>query len=172
MFLDVWKRKSIKRNIQKLIDSNSGVQAATRIINVGIIVDFLDYKDLEALKKLASGLGKDIKCEIIYLVSDLKKEDELSRNKFDSTALTWQGKVKNDDVSQFIEKPFDLLISYYRSENLILQYITAKSSALFKAGFPSETFQLNDLAINVNIEDNSAFEKELNKYLKILNRIE
>jgi hypothetical protein len=49
--------------------------------------------------------------------------------------LRWNGKISSVEVNDFINKEFDLLISYYRKDNLLK--VTHSSRALFKVGFSS-----------------------------------
>ena len=63
-----------------------------------------------------------------------------------------------------------MLISYYTSDKLPLIFATATSEAKFKVGILEES-NTNDLVIKTDIKDTSTFEKELVKYLRILNKL-
>lgn len=172
MFLNGWKRKNIKRNIEELVKKNSSSAHKSGISLVGILVDYESFDALEDFKKMVIDLGKGINYNVLCFVNNVKEHDTLHQNKFDPKGISFKGEIKDADLSEFLAKPFDLLISYYQTEDLILQYISAKSTANFKVGFPSENYQINDLIIDVPFKNTEAFTVEMIKYLKILNRID
>jgi hypothetical protein len=74
------------------------------------------------------------------------------------------------EVNDFINKEFDLLISYYNIEKTILLKVTHSSRALFKVGFSSIDKRLNHFMIQTDGSDFKLFISELFKYLKILKK--
>ena len=171
MFLDGWKRKSIKRNIQKLIDNSAGSSVSSKIHSVGILIDISAFNDAEQIMNIIKELGIDIDVEVLSYKN--KKENLPDQDEFFyDDVIGYNGKIKSETVTNFVLKPFDLLLSYYNAENLVLQFVTARSGARFKVGFPLQKYQLNDLTIHVDLENTTAFKTELKKYLKILNRID
>ncbi len=168
MFLNVWKRKSIKRNLESLLDDLSSIEPTTDIKLVGILVEYPAFKDFEKLRKMTTNLGPRVNCKILCYVSKLRNAKDLHEDKFDSSGFTWKGKVTDGDIIEFTDKPFDLLISYYKTDNLFLHYVTALAKTGFRVGFPLEESRLNNLSIIVDMDNVDAFEVELKKYLKIL----
>jgi predicted metalloenzyme YecM len=79
--------------------------------------------------------------------------------------------LKNLDVQTFVDKEFDLLISYYKLQHLELNVITAASKSRFKVGLSDEDTRFYDLIINCEPKDFDIFVIELNKYLTVLNKI-
>jgi hypothetical protein len=86
--------------------------------------------------------------------------------------LDWNGTIGDVVVTEFIQTEFDLLVSYYEIEKVILLLITNRSKAKFKVGFSSIDKRFNHLTITTRIGNYSIFAHELFKYLKILNKIE
>jgi hypothetical protein len=86
--------------------------------------------------------------------------------------LHWNGKIRDINLNEFIQTEFDLLISYYDTEKPLLLLITNNSKSKFKVGFSSNDSILNHLIINTSVKNHDVFFYELNKYLKILNKIE
>ena len=170
MFLNGWKRKSIKRNIEKLVANSAGPSVSSEIITLGVILDNSAFSDLKPIREIVGELGQSLQTEVL-LYENGKNEDVDNEVIIQDDSLGWNGKIVDDNVSNFVAKPFDLLLSYYNTENLVLQFITAHSAARFKAGFHMQKYQLHDLTIDVDIKDTTAFKTELKKYLKILNRI-
>lgn len=171
MFLDAWKRKSIKRRIGQLQREERAVPSDPGISKVGILVDYREFRDTGHLRSLAENLGANINCEILVFCPKKKEAEQLSESCFSADDFNIMGKITGKNILDFLEQPFDLLISYYRSENVLLQLITAQAKAGLKAGFPDDDFHLNDLAIHVPVGEINSFESELKKYLKILNRL-
>ena len=79
--------------------------------------------------------------------------------------------IKLQEVNDFINQKFNLLISYYDVEKAILLKVTHDSKAQFKVGFSSIDKKLNHLMINTNAENHTVFVHELFRYLKILSKI-
>jgi hypothetical protein len=63
------------------------------------------------------------------------------------------------------------LISYYRKNNLELNFATACSKAKFKIGISKSNENLNDFTLEINTNFTDIFAKELRKYLEGLNMI-
>ena len=80
--------------------------------------------------------------------------------------------IKNNiEIDDFVDQPFDLLISYYNPNKLELSLVTALSKANFKIGINSEDSRLHDLIIDVKPSKIDVFKVELIKYLTQLNRL-
>ena len=79
--------------------------------------------------------------------------------------------INNLDLQEFIEMEFDALISYYKKDNIELNYATACSRANFKIGLSNHNQNLNDIIIDINPNFIDIFGKELEKYLIGLNKI-
>ena len=78
---------------------------------------------------------------------------------------------KSSEIEEFIDQPFDLLISYYKPNQLELNLVTASSKANFKIGITNEDSRLHDLTIDIEPSNTDVFKIELIKYLTQLNRL-
>ena len=85
--------------------------------------------------------------------------------------LGWNGSIENGYVAEFTGREYDVLISYYAQDRLLLHLLTAKTKARIKVGFGAVDAKFNDLIMNMPISDFTSFKQELKKYLKILNEI-
>ena len=85
--------------------------------------------------------------------------------------LSFKGNLENENVTNFTNQEFDMLISYYDTEKAPLMITTFKSKANFKVGFSTIDKRLNHFMISTNAENYKVFVSELFKYLKILNKI-
>ena len=65
----------------------------------------------------------------------------------------WLGHCKNVEVNEFVNIPFDLLISYYKPNSYELNIVTAMSKANFKIGLSSQDKRLHDFIIEIDPEN-------------------
>jgi hypothetical protein len=68
------------------------------------------------------------------LFTRIRLENHALQNTFSPKHLNWNAEI-NNTVNYFIDKEFDLLISYYDIEKAILLIVTNNSKARFKVGF-------------------------------------
>ena len=83
----------------------------------------------------------------------------------------WKGKINNIDLQSFLDEDYDVLISYYKTNNVLLNLITATSKANLKVGLTRTDERLYDLIIDVSSEKFDTFKIEFKKYLNILNKL-
>lgn len=171
MILKGLKEKSNKNYIDKCIKNRVTISNNNKIKTVGVIVDDSEFLDLNRINKLQDVLEvKTENFEIIALTNPKSKTESIYQNTFSRKDLGWKGNVKTETLKSFLNKKNDLLISYYTSDKLPLIFATAISEAKFKVGILEES-NTNDLVIKTDIKDTATFEKELVKYLRILNKL-
>ena len=172
MFLNYIKELSVKKTVKNsLLTVKNSIDSGT-ITSIGLLIDESYFAEINLLvNELSSNgiLANNI--EVIVYRDRLKKNKNISQATFSSKDLNWNGKIDNAAVNDFVNKEFDLLISYYDVEKAILLVLTNESKARFKVGFSSIDKRLNDLMINTNAENYKVFTHELFRYLKILNKI-
>jgi len=173
MFLDIWREKRIKSNLEAAAQGYAGASHASYIKRVGLLIDTTEDVDVEDLSDAVGNLQQHARLNVICYVKQVNKMGSQAYGAFDRRALNWQGELKNAQTDFFLNQQYDLLISYYAKALPVLQFITAKTKAHFKVGFPeSNTYRLNDLTIATKPENSAIFCTELKNYLKILKRIE
>lgn len=172
MFLNYIKELSVKKTVKNsLLTVKNSIDSGT-ITSIGLLIDESYFAEINLLvNELSSNgiLANNI--EVIVYRDRLKKNKNISQATFSSKDLNWNGTIDNAAVNDFVNKEFDLLISYYDVEKAILLVLTNESKARFKVGFSSIDKRLNDLMINTNAENYKVFTHELFRYLKILNKI-
>ena len=172
MFLNYIKELSVKKTVKNsLLTVKNSIDSGT-ITSIGLLIDESYFAEINLLvNELSSNgiLANNI--EVIVYRDRLKKNKNISQATFSSKDLNWNGTIDNAAVNDFVNKEFDLLISYYDVEKAILLVLTNESKARFKVGFSSIDKRLNDLMINTNVENYKVFTHELFRYLKILNKI-
>lgn len=172
MFLNYIKEFSVKKILKNSLHKINSNTVSGIIKTVGVVIDQRHFSETKAFinELIANGILEE-NIEVIVHREATKKSINNVRPTFSSKHLKWNAEIDNPDVNAFINKEFDLLISYYDVEKAILLIVTHNSKARFKAGFSAIDKRLNNLMINTNAENYKVFTHELFRYLKILNKI-
>ncbi len=172
MFLRFIKNFALKKNIKKCLPGSIQLAIPDRIITIGIIIDESYFFDREALvEALSSGGIKKENITTLSFKEKAKPKEILNHLYFTRKDISFAGTFLKEEVTAFINKPFDMLISYYDVEKPALLLATAKSKAKFKVGFSTIDDRFNSFMISTQAEKYTEFASELIKYLKILNKI-
>lgn len=164
---EFWVKRKLKNSIEDLIVS----QNSNKILTIGLLIDENDFLQKENLLNeiVANGILEE-NIELL-ICNKNKKEYNSNYNYFSPDNLDWESNINNKLVSEFVNKEFDVLISYYDFEKAVLLLITHNSKALFKVGFSTIDKRVNNLLIHSKVSDYKIFTSELFRYLKILNKI-
>ncbi|WP_245895548.1 DUF6913 domain-containing protein [Flavobacterium album] len=139
---------------------------------VGIVVDESYFLDKELLISELVNFGIDRNAiKTLSFKERVKPKEIVECCHFTRKDISVTGNFEKADVAEFIDTPFDMLISYYDVEKPPLVLATLKSKAKFKVGFSSVDNRLNHFMISSQAEKYTEFISELFKYLKILNKI-
>ena len=82
-------------------------------------------------------------------------------------SISYSGNLKGKDSLEFISYDYDLLINFFKSNN-VLTLLSSKVNAKFRVGFSSVDSRLNDLIFSEKIKKFKEFDSELIKYLRII----
>lgn len=141
--------------------------------SIGILFNATHQVSFEIVKELVKNLsGKKKSIAVLGYVNSKHLIDHyLYRKGFDfftRSHLNWYYKPKNESVSAFIKKPFDLLLNLSLDNPYPVKYILACSAAKFKAGMYHENQEYLDLMIDIEKEKQnmSIIQHELKKDLK------
>ncbi len=172
MFFDYLKELFVKNLFKKDLNNSNSSSFTGRIETIGLVVDENDFAETDALlAELISSGFREENIEVIALNNKLKSGSKDVKFVFSGKHLNWNKTITDKTLREFIDKQFDLLISYYDTEKAIMLLVTGNSKAKFKVGFSSVDKRLNDLIIGTNLANYRVFVQELNKYLKILNKL-
>jgi hypothetical protein len=172
MFINYIRDFFLKSIYKKKIQNVINVSSSKTIQTVGVLIDESYFFEKEAfVKELINNGILENNIRIISYRDKIKKNELYTNPTFNLKDFNWKSQIKNSDVNHFINEKFDLLISYYDVEKVVLLNITNESKADFKAGFSTIDKKLNHFMINTNAENHTVFTQELFKYLKILNKI-
>ncbi|MCV9929114.1 hypothetical protein OIU83_15725 [Flavobacterium sp. LS1R49] len=167
MFLNYTKVFFVKKSLRKNLDNVKNSSFTTDIQTVGLLLDESYFSEKEAL--LAELVSKGIvekNIRMIVYKDKFNKKETYSYPTFGIEHLNWNGTITEPFLNDFMNEKFDLLISYYDIEKVMLMFVTSNSKAKFKVGFASIDKRLNRLMINTNVRDYKVFVNELFKYLK------
>lgn len=172
MILKGLKEKSIKKNLNSILNNREADFNSNKIESMGIIINADETQDLEAIKTIATALQiRPNKLRIIAFTASKKEVTYSWETCFNPKDFTWNGKINNVELQGFLDTEFDVLISYYSKDVLELKYVTAASKAHFKVGIFQLDKRFNDLIIKTELTNIEAFKAELTKYLKVLNKL-
>ena len=172
MFFKQLKSVSIKKNIALILKQRLRDFKSSKVQSVGIIFDYEAFHDYDFFHDLLKDLGIWKNNTRFIAKIDAKKTHPNSWDSFYSLEdFDWLGKHKNKEIDEFVDQPFDVLISYYKTNTLELNLITALSKANFKIGLNNEDDRLHDFIIEVDPLKTAIFKTELIKYLTTLNRL-
>ena len=171
MALSAIKTKAILNKTDKLLKTkNNSLHISKNIQTAGIIVNEGSDFNFDLLKKLqkeiASGSNN-------FSILTCKKTND-SYNEFrgviiKDTDFSWNGSLKSNEVADFLNKSFDMLIDFTNNTEVYNNFLVAKSKAKFKVGYANEDERLYDLMIVS--QSVPLFIDELIKYLKILRKL-
>ncbi len=90
---------------------------------------------------------------------------------FTKTDLNWRFEPAADQIKNFTDTPFDILIDFEKTPSLPLQFILAESKAAFKVGYFREGEEaLYDMMLYTGDNDTfDAYIGQVNHYLKLIN---
>jgi hypothetical protein len=172
MFFKQFRTLSLQKNITLILKSRIKNFKSGKVNSVGVIFDYNSYFNYDFFLNLFKELGINNNRIRFIAMIDLEKNKPNSWDSFFSLDnFDWLGRSKSYEIEEFVEQPFDLLISYYKTNQLELNLVTARSKANFKIGITNEDVRLHDLTIDVDPVKTDVFKIELIKYLTQLNRL-
>jgi hypothetical protein len=172
MFLNKIKDFCIKKIVNKRLSNVKHINSDSSIKKVGIVFDETYFYEKEKLMEqlIKNGIYSE-NTKFLVFRDRVKKNETFDYKVFTYKNINWNATFDNQDVNDFINEDFDLLISYYDIEKTPLLVVTNRSKAKFKVGFSSIDNRLNHFMIDTNAENYVVFINELFKYLKILNKL-
>ncbi len=169
MILKGLKRNAIKKNMESHLEKRNSSNGISSLKTLAILIDASLPVNILALVKLANELG--VTSENLTVVG-YKEDKEIIDDKdaayYNDKSFAVNGSVKNNALQGFIDKNYDVLISFYTVDKIELNFVAAASKAKLKVGFAEIDHRINDLIIGATMNNTNLFIIELKKYLKIL----
>ncbi|UNY98234.1 hypothetical protein MQE36_14220 [Zhouia spongiae] len=174
MVLNKFKEKSIFKIIKKRLGelAVNVDDKDNKISSMLIIIDFNKTKNFEVFEKLMKKLSvRTESYRIVGFLNKVEKDEQYPFPVYNEKTIKRNGTVKSPELDDVMKRKYDLVISYYEAPKLPLLFMTSMVDAGFRIGIGNKNTSYNNLVIDSGIEDYSSFEKELIKYLSILNKI-
>ncbi len=173
MILKTLKRRFLKSSVERTQKERLPIHEGRSFKTVGIVVNSLETNSLEGFETLADSLQileKDLK--IIYHTEAVKNRTDLGQNSFTSKDFSWNGTLSNPSLSEFLDREYDVLIGYSSQKNMFMDFVVARAKATLKVGLDGGNTNLYDLIFKIKSSEYPLFEKELVKYLQIINAVD
>ena len=173
MFLNQLKDFSTKKIVKSQLSDKGVAPSESKIRTVGVLFDETYVVRHQALidALVAGGIHRE-DIDVLVFRDQIRKNETFDFPVFSPRDFSWTATITKPEVVSFINKPFDLLISYYDIEKAPLLLVSHLSKAGFKAGFASTDKRVHHFMINTAAENSGLFADELFKYLRILNKLE
>lgn len=172
MFLKLIKDFLIKKSVKKSLINYKPFVTEDKIQTVGLLIDETYFtKESELISEIISNGIHHGNIKVLIFKDRIKKKEVFENPHFSRKDITLVGEFKKQEVNNFIDTPFDMLISYYDIEKPPLMWLTIQSKAKFKVGFSTIDKRINAFMVGTIAEKHEEFVSELFKYLKILNKI-
>lgn len=172
MILKAFKEKSNQKYVNKLLNTRVPAVNSNKVKTVAVLLSASEFHEFEVFRVYFKALGlSSPKHKIIAFTLDDKLEHNKWNTHYSPKDFGWKGKIKDRDLQNFIDEPYDVLICYYKNELSQLKQITAASNANLKVGISKKDERLYDLIIDVSLKEINVFKQELKKYLNILNKL-
>lgn len=170
MFLNIIKYKSLKKAVNKAVQTSLSQVDFGDVRTVGFVLDKKDFSSIHLLENelVKKGIKKS---DIFFLIYSREKGIDTDREVFMRDGdFTTSGDLKNEKIQLFINRPFDLLINYYDVESLVLLWASSHSVAKFKVGFSSIKTHVNNFSISLTTDKFKEFIDELFRYLQLFKK--
>ncbi|MEZ4796451.1 MAG: hypothetical protein R2785_04715 [Flavobacteriaceae bacterium] len=172
MFFKRFKKKSNQKYINNILNNRKTSVDDRPIKYVGVIFNHDEFKNYDQIRGLFKSIGiNENRVKFLTFITDEKSRPNSWDAYFYPENFGWNGKIEGADLVDFVNEPFDVLISYYQNEELELNLATTLSKANFKIGITNKDERLYDFIINIKPNQINVFKNELIKYLKVFNKI-
>jgi hypothetical protein len=172
MFYKTIKDFLVKKYIKKRLSKGLAEVNNDPIKTIGLLIDSTHFSQFDKLinefKKYSNG---QFKINLLVYRKKSKKNEIIEYPFYSKSNIGIAGKINKGEIENFIDFPFDLLISYYDYSNPNLELVSALSKAKFKVGFESANQSINHFFVKTYVDEYEDFTKVLFDYLKILKKI-
>tara|TARA_R110001583_G_scaffold412_7_gene3919 strand:- start:23835 stop:24356 length:522 start_codon:yes stop_codon:yes gene_type:complete len=173
MIFTGFKRKSNQIYFNKKIADflkKSIVASSEKIKHILVLVDDISEKDSIHKNLMALFNFNENNIDLVVFQQKTNK-NQILEGLISPKDFGWYGKIKSDKLKTILTKKYDLLINYSKVDDLYSNLLLLQCKAGFKAGFAHLDGRFYDLTIDCEASDLAVFNKELKKYLTILNKI-
>jgi hypothetical protein len=169
-FIDNLKEKMYQRQVKRLAGSKKHTSCNFRDAkSIGIIFNAGNEKERDIVLEYKKRLERDHRKKVRLL--GFKDVKELTAQEiypcFCNKDIGWNQAPKREDILDFIEEPFDLLLALHMEDCPPLEFIAATSAAKFRIGhYREEKADYYDLLLYGKGKTLRAFISQTESYLE------
>ncbi len=166
------KKRALKKHMERNLKKRDLSLVNAKLNTLGFLVDEAVVQDFDALYDFSGALGllpKDVK--VFSFLEVKKKIPSLRQNQINNKDFNWKGDIHNAAAIEFLETSFDVLVGVYNGSHEFLDLMVSESKAKFKVGCLDCDARLFDLVLQVPANNIRTLERELKKYVTVLNKI-
>ncbi len=143
----------------------------SKIKTVAILNNPESKLDIKKLKLLENKLGLDSENFKIFTIKNKKDNfNELRGLVADSLDINLFGAIKNQQIKEFLNEKYDLLIDFTGLKKDLEKYFSLKINAGFRVGYTNDD-NIYDLMLDVKYGNIDTFIKEMTFYLELMRLI-
>jgi hypothetical protein len=172
MFLILIKKLIAKKRLINFKQSHvNHVVNTEKISTIGILNSNQNQDSNQILwKELTEMFSKEVKIQVMTYYEN-PKEILNNESSFSNKSFNILCHITDENLNQFVKQSFDLLVNFYQKENVFLALTSQKSQAKFQVGLTTENLNFNDLVVETSVNQPKELVVELQKYLKLMNKI-
>lgn len=172
MFLRIIKETFLKKIVNKRLNTYKLEDDAGKIKTIALLINATSFDKKDALiAEINKYVSTQTAIEVLLFKDKKNKKESIEEPFYTVQDISINGNVKKASVQEFLNKPFDMLISYYDEPKPSLDLIAKKSKAKFKVGFADVDNRINHFMIDTTTDEYKLFVSELFKYLHVLKKI-
>lgn len=119
--------------------------------NIGILFDATEINQRNKVLKYAEQFRKQgKKVRLLGFVGEQAELEGLAFSAYNNKGINWASIPKSEEVLEFIQQPFELLLNIETVPNQYSEYIAALSKAQLRVGPSTENTDCYDLMIGLN----------------------
>ncbi|MFS4417144.1 DUF6913 domain-containing protein [Maribacter sp. 2307ULW6-5] len=170
---DKFKRRSGAKSLAGLLERDvPSLDRPPGIRSLGCIVNLDTFEKADVFYELLEEFS--LRPNAVKIIGYKKLHDKNSPYAlpvFSDKDLGWNGRIENSYALEFLNREYDVIINYYKEDNLLLNLMSIQSKARIKVGFVQVGKAYNDIMLQTPYDDFKLFKSELKKYLGILKEI-
>ncbi|GAB1309564.1 hypothetical protein KH5_22470 [Urechidicola sp. KH5] len=163
------KHKSIQKKIVKKFETLQNNSDLKIDKNSKVLLILEDKSDVPLRELLNQKFSWPLKRISTLLFNDSNQVDSNTELTFSLEHIGLFGNIKSEELKKEIDQDFDLVINLLSNDVALL--LTLESNSKFRIGVDSNKANFYDLTIATESGDLNIFVNELERYLKILNKI-
>lgn len=162
-----FKKKTLRKAINQATLKGLASDFDFKPQTIGILIEKSEVSKVDELIQALrqSGVSTDQINVLVY--TGLTKTKQLIDPSFSMSDFTLTGDIHNQEVKNFIDQPFDLLINFYAKDIVPLLWVSAKSKAKFKVGVATVTPKINHFSLDIQELQATQYAKHLMNYITI-----